>query len=107
MEDGFWIAHEGAGAAGGTNGVTSLNLLIKVDMAGIIKDIVSLPNGVNQIQTANGFEGVTKEGNYLIVAFQREWGGEARVRLGLYNLINRTWKFVFYQLDTPESQFGE
>ena len=101
--DGFWIAHEGAGSK---PDVGSLNLLIKVNTTGIIKDVVSLPNGVNGIQTSNGFEGVTKEGDYLIVAFQREWGGEARVRLGLYNLINRTWKFVYYPLDRPQSQFG-
>ncbi len=90
VEDGFWIAHEGSGAGGGGNGFTSLNLLIKVNTTGIIRDAVSLPNEVNQIQTTNGFERVTKEGNYLMVAFQRKWGGEARVCLGLYNLIDTT-----------------
>jgi hypothetical protein len=102
VADGFWIAHEGAGAS---PNVASLNLLIKVSTTGIIKEVVSLPNGVNGIQTSNGFEGVTKEGDYLIVAFQREWGGEARVRLGIFNLIDRTWKFVYYLLDSPQSQF--
>jgi len=106
VEDGFWIAHEGAG---NNPNVTSLNFLIKVNMTGDIKDVVSLPNGVNEKQTSNGFEGVTKEGDYLIAAFQREWTGDiaGRVRLGLYKLSDKSWKFVYYPLDSPESQFGE
>ena len=106
VEDGFWIAHEGSGNQPNVN---SLNFLIKVDMAGDIKDVVSLPKGVNEKQTSNGFEGVTKEGDYLIAAFQREWKGDiaGRVRLGLYKLSDKSWKFVYYPLDPPESQFGE
>ena len=106
VQDGFWIAHEGGGNSPTVN---SLNFLIKVNIAGVITNVVSLPNDVNMKQKSNGFEGVTKEGNYLIVAFQREWASEpvGRVRLGLYNLVTKSWKFVCYPLDTPTSQFGE
>ncbi len=106
VEDGFWIAHEGAGSAPNVN---SLNFLIKVNMTGVIKDVVSLLMSVNEKQTSNGFEGVTKEGGYLIAAFQHQWTGDIadRVRLGLYNLSDKSWKFVYYPLDSPESQFGE
>lgn len=104
--DGFWIAHEGAGNSPNVN---SLNFLIKVNMTGDIKDVVSLPKDVNEKQTSNGFEGVTKEGDYLIAAFQRAWTGDiaGMVRLGLYKLSDKSWKFVYYPLDPPESQFGE
>lgn len=106
VQDGYWIAHEGGGNSPNVN---SLNFLIKVNMTGVIMNVVSLPNDVNMKQTSNGFEGVTKDGNYLIVAFQREWLNEAlgRVRLGLYNLVSNSWKFVCYPLDPPESQYGE
>ena len=64
---------------------------------------------MNEKQKSNGLEGVTKEGNYLIVTFQREWVNDpvGRVHLGLYNLVTQSWKFVCYFLDSPESQFGE
>jgi hypothetical protein len=106
VEDGFWIAHEGSGNAPNVN---SLNFLIKVDMTGVIKEVVSLPKDVNEKQKQFGFEGVSKEGDYLIVVFQREWGGDVAgwVRIGLYKLSDKSWKFVYYPLDSPESQFGE
>ncbi|KAL3774661.1 hypothetical protein ACHAW5_003670 [Stephanodiscus triporus] len=105
VQDGYWIAHEGGGNSPNVN---SLNFLIKVNMTGVIVNVVSLPNDVNMKQKSNGFEGVTKDGNYLIVAFQREWLNETlgRVRLGLYNLVSNSWKFVCYPLDPPESQYA-
>ncbi len=104
VEDGFWIASEGGGTA---PSVTSHNLLFKVNMLGIIQEVVSLPDSVNVKQSQYGFEGVTQYGDYLVVAFQRAWTGEDHPRLGLYNHVTKIWKFVFYPLDNVESQYGE
>ena len=108
VEGGFWIAHEGRGTAGSeSRPVESLNFLFKVDMEGVIEKVVSLPDEVNAIQLRFGFEGVTVEGDYVVVAFQRAWGEEANPRLGIYNTVDETWNFVFYPLDSAESQNGE
>ena len=101
VDDGFWIASEGGGNA---PSVTSHNLLLKVNTFGIIQEVVSLPDSVNVKQTQYGFEGVTQYSDYLVVAFQREWAGEINPRLGLYNLVTKSWKFVFYPLDAVASQ---
>jgi hypothetical protein len=99
--DGFWIASEGGGNA---PAVTSHNLLFKVNTTGVIQEVVTLPDSVNIIQTQYGFEGVTLYGDFLVVAFQRAWGTETHPRIGLYNVVTKSWKFVFYPLDTPSSQ---
>lgn len=101
---GFWIASEGGGDAGAA--LKSFNLLFKVNLLGDIEEVVSLPSSVNLLQKQYGFEGVTQEGDFLIVAFQRAWGSEFNPRLGLYNVVTKIWKFVFYPLDAPESQYG-
>ena len=101
---GFWIASEGGGDAGAA--LKSFNLLFKVNLLGDIEEVVSLPSSVNLLQKQYGFEGVTQEGDFLIVAFQRAWGSEDNPRLGLYNVVTKIWKFVFYPLDAPESQYG-
>jgi hypothetical protein len=99
--DGFWIACEGDGNA---PDITSHNLLFKVNVMGVIQEVVTLPDSVNIIQTKYGFEGVTLHGNFLVVAFQRAWGTETHPRIGLYNVVTKKWKFVFYPLDAPTSQ---
>lgn len=104
VEDGFWIASEGGGTA---PSVSSHNLLFKVNLLGVIQEVVSLPASVNSKQTQYGFEGITQYGDFLVVTFQREWTGEAHPRLGLYNLITKNWKFVHYPLDAVASQYGK
>jgi len=102
--DGFWIASEGRGTVGDTDKpVESLNFLFKVDFDGVITEVVTLPDAVNDIQLRYGFEGVTVEGGYVVVAFQRAWDSESNPRLGIYHKDDG-WKFVFYPLDTATSQ---
>eukprot|EP00928_Gymnodinium_smaydae_P044352 TRINITY_DN2958_c0_g1_i1.p1 TRINITY_DN2958_c0_g1~~TRINITY_DN2958_c0_g1_i1.p1 ORF type:complete len:884 (+),score=132.69 TRINITY_DN2958_c0_g1_i1:137-2653(+) len=102
-----WIASEGRGSANDSaRPIESLNFLLRVDMDGVINAVVTLPDAVNDIQLRYGFEGVAKEGDHLVLAFQRAWGKEANPRLGIYNTVSRTWKFVFYPLDAPSSQNG-
>jgi hypothetical protein len=111
-EDGkyFLIASEGDGNFGDGDEdrpVKSLNFLFKVQkLDGVIKQVITLPNDVNGLQLRYGFEGVAVQGDYAVVAFQRAWEGEAFPRLGIYNMATNLWKFVFYPVDDPESQYN-
>ena len=53
-----------------------------------------------------GFEGVAVDNGVAIVAFQRKWDNEPNPRIGMYNMTTKTWTFVYYPLDAPESQNG-
>ena len=84
-----------------------MNFLFKIDPEdGTIVDVVTLPEEVNGIQLRFGFEGVAYANGKLVVAFQRAWGDEANPRIGIYDILSEDWNFVFYPLDTPESQNG-
>ena len=86
-----WVASEGAGTS------TTPNLLLRVSLTdGNIVSAIPLPKNVNAIQISNGFEGCAEYGNWVVVAFQRPWTGETLTRIGLYNYVLNTWKFVFY-----------
>lgn len=106
-DGGFWIASEGSGTLGDDNRpLNSLNLLFKTDASGVIENVVSLPDDINAKQIRFGFEGVTEHDNNLYVAFQRVWSGDTNVRIGIYNTVAESWSFLFYPLDTVESQNG-
>ena len=106
-DDTFWVASEGRGTIGDeSRPIEKLNFLFKIDMDGVIHKVVKLPEEVNNIQLRFGFEGVTIDGDYVVVAFQRVWNDEEGVRIGLYNTVSDEWKFGFYTLDEPESQNG-
>jgi hypothetical protein len=78
-------------------------LLIKIDKLGVIQNVTTLPDSVNDIQMRNGFTGVAEgTGNFtgnVLVIFQRAWGSELKNRLGWYNVSSGHWKFFFYQVD--------
>ncbi len=100
---GFWIASEGAGAAASA---TTMNLIFKTDNYGVIESVIHLPSTVNALQTNNGFEGIAEYNNSLYLAFQRAWAGETNPRIGIYDLANQTWQFVYYPLDAYSSQYA-
>jgi hypothetical protein len=106
-DGGFWVVSEGSGAIGdNSRPINSLNLLIKTDPNGIIEQVVTLPQAVNDIQLRFGFEGVTEYNSNVYVAFQRAWEGDANVRIGVYDTTTESWSFLFYPLDAAESQDG-
>ncbi len=106
-DGGFWVASEGSGTIGDAGRpINSLNFIFKTDENGVIEDVITLPSAVNDIQLRFGFEGVAEEGDNIYVAFQRAWNDEANPRIGIYNTVSETWSFVFYPLDTSESQNG-
>jgi len=109
VSDGFWIATEGSGTIDDPKRpIKTLSLLFKTDKDGVIEQVVTLPDEVNDIQLRFGFEGVTANDNEdrVIVAFQRAWGSENNPRIGIYNTVDGTWKFAYYPLDARESQLG-
>jgi hypothetical protein len=100
-----WIVSEGSTATLAPGPIP--NLLLRVSLAdGNILQAVTLPPAVNARETSNGFVGVAEDGNYTAIAFQRPWVNETLCRIGLYNVVTNAWKFVFYPLDSPTSQFG-
>lgn len=106
-DGGFWIASEGAGTVGdAARPVTSHNLVVKVDASGTIERVITLPDAVNDVQLRFGFEGIAESDGKLVVAFQRAWNGEPNPRLGIYDLGNGSWSFVYYPLDALESPNG-
>eukprot|EP00977_Amphora_coffeiformis_P030024 scaffold44300_cov176-Amphora_coffeaeformis.AAC.1 len=104
---GFWIANEGSGTVGdAARPIEMHNFIVKVETDGVISQLVTLPEEVNAIQVRFGFEGVAEQGDWLVVAFQRAWGDEPHPRIGIYNTVEETWKFVYYPLDDVASQYG-
>ncbi len=108
-DGGFWVASEGSGTVGdAARPVNSLNFIFKTDAAGVIEAVVTLPDAVNAGQLRFGFEGIAEYDGSGYVAFQRVWTGlgDTEARIGVYNLANATWSFLFYPLDPPTSQNG-
>lgn len=106
-DGGFWLASEGAGTVGDAGRpVNSLNFIIKTDAGGVIENVITLPQALNDVQLRFGFEGIAEYNGAAYVAFQRAWNGEANPRIGIYDVAAETWSFLFYPLDTVESQNG-
>ncbi len=106
-QGGFWVVSEGTGAA---PEVETTNQLVSVAADGTVEDVIELPAEVAALQASNGYEGVATFGEgddeQVWVAFQRQWGGEAEVRLGRYTPATGQWAFARYALDGVESAAG-
>jgi hypothetical protein len=107
-DGGFWIASEGSGSVDDPNRpVETPNLLLRIDGAGVIQEVVTLPDTVNDRQRRFGFEGVTSVGSgddeIVYVAFQREWFGDPddHVRIGRYEVASGDWSFYYYPIEMP------
>jgi hypothetical protein len=104
---GFWLTSEGSGTVGDKKyPVKTGNLIVKVDSAGVIEEIIMLPAALNALQQRFGLEGIAESDGKLIVALQRPWAGETNPRIGVYDLAAKTWKFMYYPLDLPVSPNG-
>lgn len=106
-DGGFWVASEGSGTVGDEGRpVTSENFLFKTDAWGVIERVVRLPAEIRENQLRFGFEGVAEYNGSVYVAFQRAWPTDTHVRIGIHSLENGSWGFLFYPLDSVESQNG-
>jgi hypothetical protein len=96
-EGGFWLASEGR-----TDRLTP-HAIIHVDAEGEIKQEIGLPEELLDHEIRFGFEGITKAGDVLWLAVQREWQDDpaGMVKLVAYNTADETWGAVHYPLEAP------
>ncbi|MAS05621.1 MAG: alkaline phosphatase [Ahrensia sp.] len=86
-EGGFWIASEGR-----TDRLIP-HALYHVNAKGEIKTQVPFPAELSSVEKRFGSEGVTRIGDMLWVAIQREWGDDpaGQVKLLAYDTREKTW----------------
>jgi hypothetical protein len=96
-EGGFWIASEGRSDRMIPHG------LVHVDAEGAIVQEIGLPPELSAHEIRFGFEGVTKVGDMLWMAVQREWKDDPKgmVKLVSYDLKEKAWGAVHYPLEAP------
>ncbi|MCZ2723193.1 esterase-like activity of phytase family protein [Marinomonas sp. 15G1-11] len=89
---GFWIASEGR-----TDKLTP-HALYNVNSKGEIKQEVSFPGELLAVEKRFGAEGITRIGDTLWIAIQRQWKDDAdnRVKLVSYNTKTKEWGAVAY-----------
>ena len=105
-EGGFWLVSEGVGTVGDEeNPVECPNLLVCVSPTAEIEMALTLPSDYPD-QYRYGLEGVAEDGDKVVMAVQRAWGGEAHPRIVVYCTVTKTWKHAFYPLDEPSSPAG-
>ncbi|UTS81769.1 esterase-like activity of phytase family protein [Phaeobacter piscinae] len=98
---GFYVASEGR-----TDRVTP-HAIYHVSKDGLIKaksGEIGLPAELMTVEKRFGFEGITKVGNTLWMAVQREWKDDPKnhVKLVAYNLETKEWGAVHYPKAEPD-----
>ncbi|MEZ5686654.1 MAG: esterase-like activity of phytase family protein [Paracoccaceae bacterium] len=98
-EGGFWLASEGR-----TDRLVP-HALYHVNAEGEIKAEIALPPELLAVEKRFGFEGITKIGNRLWMAVQREWGDDPKgmTKLVSYDLESKEWGAVHFPLDAVET----
>lgn len=96
---GFWVASEGR-----TDRVVP-HALYHVSAQGEIQAEIGLPPELMAVERRFGFEGITKVGDTLWMAVQREWADdpEHHAKLVSYNLETEEWGAVLYPKAAPET----
>lgn len=94
---GFWIASEGRTDRMVPHGIYNVNA------KGVIKKEIALPPELLAVEKRFGFEGITKIGDTLWMAVQREWADDPKnhVKLVAYNLETEEWGAVHYAKAEP------
>jgi hypothetical protein len=101
-DGGFWLASEGR-----SDRLTP-HALYHVNDKGEIKEEIALPEALLDQEIRFGFEGITRSGDWLWMAVQREWQDDpaGMVKLLAYNTADKTWGAVHYPLDAPAGREG-
>lgn len=94
---GFWIASEGR-----TDRLVP-HAIYHVNAKGEIKDEIALPAELLAVEKRFGFEGITRVGDTLWMAVQREWKDDPKnhVKLVAYNIETGDWGAVHYPKAEP------
>jgi Esterase-like activity of phytase len=101
-EGGFWLASEGRSDR------LVPHAIYHVDGEGNIDKEIALPEVLLDQEIRFGFEGITKVGDTLWMAVQREWQDDpaGMVKLLAYNTAEETWGAVHYPLDAASGAEG-
>ena len=96
-EGGFWVASEGR-----TDRLVP-HALYHIDARGRIRQEIAIPAELMANEIRFGFEGITRVGDTLWMAVQREWKDDptGQVKLVSYDTATKEWGAVRYPLDTP------
>jgi len=96
-EGGFWLASEGRSDR------LIPHAIYHVDATGAIDKSIALPEVLLDNEIRFGFEGITKVGDWLWMAVQREWQDDPKgmVKLLAYNTVEDKWGAVHYPLEAP------
>jgi hypothetical protein len=82
------------------------NLLLQVT-DGVISDCVAIEHPSDPDMTLDGAEGIAVQGNKIVVAMGEVAEEETMPRIMVYNTDSQSWKYVFYSLEDPGSQYTE
>lgn len=96
-DGGFWIASEGRSDR------LVPHAIYHVDADGEIQDYIALPDDLLAVEKRFGFEGVTRVGNMLYVAVQREWRDDPanHTKVLGYSLDTEEWSVIHYAKTEP------
>ncbi len=99
---GFYVASEGR------TGRVIPHAIYHVSADGLIKDRkgeIGLPAELLNVEKRHAFEGITKIGDTLWMAIQREWKDDPKdhVKLVSYNLETKEWGAVHYPKAKPDT----
>ena len=97
-DGGFWVASEGRTDRMIPHGIYHLGA------DGSIESEIALPSELLSVESRFGFEGITKVGDTLWMAVQREWADDPKnhVKLVSYNIETEEWGAVHYPKAEPE-----
>lgn len=98
-EGGFWVASEGR-----TDRLVP-HALYHIGADGEIAAEIGLPKALMNAERRFGFEGITKVGDTLWMAVQREWDDDPEnfVKLVSYNIETEEWGAVHYPKAKPDT----
>ncbi len=98
-EGGFYAASEGRSDR------LIPHAIYRIDGSGEITEEIPFPAQLLASETRFGAEGITKVGDTLWVAIQREWSDDPKnhVKLLSYNLTSKEWGAVHYPIEAAET----
>jgi hypothetical protein len=94
-EGGFWLASEGR-----TDRLVP-HALLRVAADGEIEEEIALPDALLAVEQRFGMEGVTRVGDRLFIALQREWRDDPanRAKILTYDVEDGDWGVLHYPLE--------
>jgi hypothetical protein len=96
---GFWLASEGRSDR------LIPHALYQVDGKGQLRQEIAFPPELLAHEIRFGAEGITRDGDVLWIAIQREWGDDPKdmVKLVAYDTSGKEWGAVHYPLEKAET----